>query len=87
MSRSKISDLFSLREGLRYRYTPSNDDLKARDRRSKKIPKSVGARRQPCSKPLLMRKGSDQDASYMTVPFMPSWKETTKLRSLGGGGG
>ena len=33
-----------------------------------------------------MGKGSEQDPSYMTVPFMSLWKETTKLLSLGGGG-
>ena len=61
------------------RYTLSDDDLKARNRRSKKkIPKGVEAKTQPCFTLLLMGKGSEQDPSYMT--FLSSWKETTKMR-------
>ena len=51
------------------------------------MPKSVGARTHPCFTPLLIGKGSDEDPSYYTVPFMSSWKDVIILRSLGGGGG
>ena len=46
--------------------------------------KSVGARIHPCFTPLLIEKGSDEDPSYCTVPFMSSWKDVIILRSLGG---
>ena len=51
------------------------------------MPKSVEARTHPCFTPLLIGKGSDEDPSYCTVPFMSSWKDVIILRSLGGGGG
>ena len=50
------------------------------------MPKSVEARTHPCFTPLLIGKGSDEDPSYCTVPFMSSWKDVIILRSLGGGG-
>ena len=95
MSRTWISDtvVFARRRTLMNsllsarvcRYTPSNYYLKARGRRSeKKIPKSVGVRSQYCFTPVLTRKESEQDPSYITVPVISLWKKTTKLRSLGG---
>ena len=50
------------------------------------MPKSAGARPHPCFTPLLIGKGSDEDQSYCTVPFLSSWKDVIILRSLGGGG-
>ena len=51
------------------------------------MPKSVGARTHPSLTPLLMGKGSEEEPSYRTVPFISLWKEVIILRSLGGGGG
>ena len=48
------------------------------------MPKSVGARTDPRLTPLLMGKGSEEEPSYWTVPFISSWKEVIILRSLGG---
>ncbi len=65
--------------------TPSSDWLKAwRSSREKKMPKSVGARTQPCFTPLRIGKGSEDEPSYWTVPFISSWKDVTIFRSLGG---
>ena len=50
------------------------------------MPKSVGARTHPCFTPLLTGKGSEEEPSYWTVPFISSWKEVIILRSFGGGG-
>ena len=55
-----------------------------KDRTAKKIPKSVGARTQPCFTPLRMSKGAEVEPSYTTVPFMSSWNDFTMPRSLGG---
>ena len=50
------------------------------------MPKSVGARTHPCLTPLLMGKGSEEEPSYWTVPFISSWKKVIILSSLGRGG-
>ena len=50
----------------------------------KEIPKSVGARMQPCFTSLQMSNASDVEPSYTMVPFMSTWKDCVILRSVGG---
>ena len=47
------------------------------------MPKSVGARTQPCFTPLLIGKGSKEEPSYCTVPCIFSWNYVMILRSVG----
>ena len=50
----------------------------------KKIPKSVGARTQPCLTPLWISNGSEELPLNCTVPPVSVWKDSTMLCSLGG---
>ena len=69
-----------------WRKMASSDSWKASHGTKEKIPKSVGARTQPCFTPLLIGNGSEDDPSYRTVADMHVWKDTIIFRSLGGGG-
>lgn len=51
---------------------------------AKKMPKSIGARMQPCFTPLRMSKASEVDLLKTTVPFMFLWKDLMIWRSFGG---
>ena len=48
------------------------------------MPKGVGASKKPCFDPLLIRKGSEVEPTYWTVPCMSSRKDLIILRSLVG---
>ena len=50
----------------------------------KKIPKSVGARTQPCLTPLRISNGSEELSLDGTVPFVSVWKDSIMLCSLVG---
>ena len=50
----------------------------------KKIPKSVGARTQPCLTPPRISNGSEELPLNCTVPFGSVWKDSIMLCSLGG---
>ena len=50
----------------------------------KKIPKSVGARTQPCMTPLRISYGSEELPLNCTVLFVSVWKDSIMLCSLGG---
>ena len=52
--------------------------------RPKKVPKSIGARTQPCLTPLRISNGSEELPLNCTVPFVSVWKYSIMLCSLGG---
>ena len=52
--------------------------------RPKKIPKGVGARRQPCLTPLRISNGSEELPLNGTVLFVLVWKDSITICSLGG---
>ena len=52
--------------------------------RPKKVPKSIGARTQPCLTPLRISNGSEKLPLNCAVPFLSVWKYTIMLCSLGG---
>ena len=67
-----------------WRYIPSVEASKAQDKREeKKIPKSVGAKTQPCFTLLSIGKESEVDPLKDTMPLMLSCYETIIVRSLG----
>ena len=49
-----------------------------------KVPKSIGARTQPCLTPLRILNGSEKLPLNCTVPFVSVWKYSIMLCSLGG---
>ena len=51
--------------------------------RTKKIPKSVGARTHPCLTPLWMSNGLEELSLNCTVPFMFVWKDSIMLCNSG----
>ena len=50
----------------------------------KKMPKSVGARKQPCLTPLRISSGSEELPLNSTVPFVSVWTDSIMLCNLGG---
>ena len=48
------------------------------------MPKSVGARTQPCLTPLQISNGSEELQLNCTVPFVSVWKDSIMLCTLGG---
>ena len=48
------------------------------------MPKSIGARMQPCLTPLRILNGSEELPLNCTVPFVSVWKDSIMLCSLGG---
>ena len=52
--------------------------------RPKKVPKSIGARTQPCLTPLRISNVSEKLPLNCTVPFVSVWKDSIMLCSLGG---
>ena len=48
------------------------------------MPKSVGARTQPCLTPMRISNGSEELPLNGTVPFVSVWKHSIMLCSLGG---
>ena len=52
--------------------------------RPKKVPKSIGARTQPCLTPLRISNYSEKLSLNCTVPFVSLWKDSIMLCSLGG---
>ena len=52
--------------------------------RPKKLPKSIGARTQPCLTPLRISNVSEKLPLICTVPFLSVWKDSIMLCNLGG---
>ena len=50
----------------------------------KKVPKSIGARTQPCLTPLMISNFSEKLPLICTVHFVSVWKDSIMLCSLGG---